>query len=234
MAFEKVIIPSEKELIIKQIEEKIVSGQLPIGSRLPTERELAEEMGVTKSVVHFALKDLEQLKFLICVPRHGTYINDWLKEGSFETLNAVLKLQGVHVDPGLKESLIHLRNIIEADAMELCSENCSQADFEELQAAIDRLTASPADAGAKVHAELVRDFHFLIMEKSGNLMYPILMKAFADFSTLIWENCVNFWGRDRVAAFEQNQLDLIRSGRAKEAGQQIKDMYAHFQVGEKY
>ena len=233
MAFDKVIIPTEKELIIQQLEKKIISGELAAGVKLPTERELAEELGVTKSVVHFALKELEQLKFLRCVPRHGTYVNDWLCCGNFETLNAVLKLQGVNVDAELKNSLIQMRNVIESDAMQLCSQRCNEEDYAQLQSAIDKLAASPDDAGSKVHAELIREFHLLIVEKSGNLMYPIMMRAFSDFSAIIWERCVEFWSKKRVVELEQEQLDLIRAGKGEKAGEQIKEMHKCFLAGKK-
>ena len=233
MAFDKVVIPTEKELIIQQLEIKIVSGELAAGSKLPTERELAQELGVTKSVLHFALKELEQLKFLRCVPRHGTYVNDWLRSGNFETLNSVLKLQGVNVDAELKNSLIRMRNVIEADAMVLCSQRCTEDDYRQLQDAVDRLAGAPDDAGSAVYAELIREFHFLIMEMSGNLMYPIMMRAFADFSALIWERCVEFWSKERVAELEQQQLDLIRAGRGEEAGEQIREMHRCFLAGKK-
>ena len=233
MAFDKVIVPTEKELIIQQLEKKIISGELAAGVKLPSERELAENLGVTKSVLHFALKELEQLKFLRCVPRHGTYVNDWLRCGNFETLNAVLKLQGVNVDAELKNSLIQMRNVIESDAMRLCSERCTDEDYAQLQAAIDRLASSPDDADSWVHAELIREFHLLIVEKSGNLMYPIMMRAFSDFSAAIWVRCVEFWSKERVVELEQEQLDLIRSGKGELAGEQIKEMHRCFLAGQR-
>ena len=225
MSLEKVIIPTEKELIIRQLESRIVSGELAVGLRLPTERELAEQLGVKKTVLHFALKELEQLKFIRCVPRHGTYVNDWMNAGNFETLNAVLRLQGVNVDPVLKDSLIRMRNLIESDAMELCSSVCTQEDFDELQAAIDDLAAVPDEAGSAAQAEKVMYFHLLIVRKSGNRMYPILMNAFRDFSLIIWMQCVDFWSKAKIVEFEQLQLNLIRTGKGAEAGAHICRMY---------
>lgn len=228
MGFEKIEVPSPKELLLRQIQEKILSGELPIGAKLPTERDMAEQLGVTKSVLHFALKELENMKFLRTVPRQGTYVNDWVNHGSFETLNAVLKLRGSSADDIFVTSLVDMRNVIEADAMKLCESVCSENDFAQLQEAIDALVSLPQDATAEDQAEEVKHFHYLIVKKSGNVIYPLIMNAFDDFSTVLWVRCVTHWSKDVLAGFEQEQLNMIRSGHADKAGQMIKDMFSEY------
>ena len=228
MAFEKIVMPTQKELLLIQIQEKIISGELPVGSKLPTERELAEQLGVTKSVLHFALKELENLKFLKAVPRHGTYVNDWVNHGSFETLNAVLKLKGSSADDALVSSLIDMRNVIEADAMILCAETCTGEDYAELQGSIDALAALPTDSSYEEQAREIKHFHNILIQKSGNLMYPLMMNAFDDFAMVLWIRCVTHWTKDVLVRFEQQQLDMIKSGHAEQAGQMIKDMFVEY------
>lgn len=228
MGFEKIAVPSQKELLLRQIQEKILSGELPIGTKLPTERDMAERLGVTKSVLHFALKELESMKFLRTAPRQGTYVNDWVNHGSFETLNAVLKLRGSSADDIFVTSLVDLRNVIEADAMLLCQVRCSESDFDELQAAIDALSALPPDSMAEEQAGEVKNFHYLLVKKSGNVIYPMIMNAFDDFSNVLWVRCVTHWSKDVLVSFEQRQLDMIRSGHADKAGQMIKDMFTEY------
>ena len=52
MAFREIVAPTVKELFIQQLEGMILSGELRPGDRLPTERELADEMKISKTVVH--------------------------------------------------------------------------------------------------------------------------------------------------------------------------------------
>ena len=52
MKFGEIIAPSIKELFIQKIEGMILSGALKPGERLPTERELADEMNISKTIVH--------------------------------------------------------------------------------------------------------------------------------------------------------------------------------------
>lgn len=52
MTFDKIVAPTPRELFIGQIIKKVLSGELRIGEKLPTERELAEQMEINRSAVH--------------------------------------------------------------------------------------------------------------------------------------------------------------------------------------
>ena len=64
MEFEKLQTASLKELFISSVEDKILSGELPIGAQLPTERELAEMMDVSRGVVNSGIAEMAHKGFL--------------------------------------------------------------------------------------------------------------------------------------------------------------------------
>ena len=64
MAFRKIDAPSIKELFLSQMEEMILSGELKPGDKLPPERELADTMGISKTVVHEGIRELSRRGFL--------------------------------------------------------------------------------------------------------------------------------------------------------------------------
>ena len=72
MEFKKISSPTLRELFVQQLEDLILSGKLKIGEKLPTERQLAESMQVSRSVVNNGLSDLEKKGFLVVKPRSGT------------------------------------------------------------------------------------------------------------------------------------------------------------------
>ena len=61
MPLEDISIPSPRDTIVREIESQIIRGKLRPGEKLPTERELAAQTGASKTVVHFALIELERL-----------------------------------------------------------------------------------------------------------------------------------------------------------------------------
>ena len=51
MNFEQLYAPSLKELFVQKLQSMILSGELSMGERLPSERELCQQMGVSRAVV---------------------------------------------------------------------------------------------------------------------------------------------------------------------------------------
>ena len=85
MEFSKITAPSLKDLFVQQIEEKILSGELPVGSKMPPEREMAEQMKVSRAVVNGGINELRRKGFLEVLPRQGTYVADFSRNGNLQT-----------------------------------------------------------------------------------------------------------------------------------------------------
>lgn len=94
MEFQKISSPSLRELFVEQVQHMILSGKLKIGEKLPPERQLAEEMQVSRAVVNGGIADLQRMGFLIVKPRSGTYVADYRRRGTIETLLSIMKYNG--------------------------------------------------------------------------------------------------------------------------------------------
>lgn len=88
MGFQQIQAPTLRELFVDQVIGMIFSGELRVGDRLPSERELSEQMHISRSMVHTGLEDLERMGFVRMEPRRGNYIEDYARHGNFETLMA--------------------------------------------------------------------------------------------------------------------------------------------------
>ena len=64
MKFKALVAPTIGELFDNTMQDMILSGELAIGEKLPTEQELAEELRISKSAVHQGIKRLERQGFL--------------------------------------------------------------------------------------------------------------------------------------------------------------------------
>ena len=58
MAFEKISVPSVREAFVQAIEDKILSGELKVGERLPPARQLSAEMGISLTVISAGMSEL--------------------------------------------------------------------------------------------------------------------------------------------------------------------------------
>ena len=94
MEFERLSAPSLKELFVQQVRDKILAGELGVGSRLPPERELARQMQVSRAVVNGGLAELARQGFLELRPRQGTFVADYRRSGNMDTLIAIMDYKG--------------------------------------------------------------------------------------------------------------------------------------------
>ena len=117
MDFRPIVAPSIRELFIQQVEGAILSGQLKPGDRLPTERELADTMHISKTVVHEGLRELHRLGFLDIASRRGVTVADYAQTGSLETLMAIMDYHGGLPDEKTARSILRLRYYLEAPAL---------------------------------------------------------------------------------------------------------------------
>ena len=129
MGFREIVAPSIKELFIQQLEGMILSGELRPGDKLPTERELADTMKVSKTVVHEGLRELHRLGFLDIASRKGVTVADYAQTGSLDTLMAIMQYHGGLPDKKTAESILKLRYYLEGPAMEELADHHTPGDI---------------------------------------------------------------------------------------------------------
>ena len=94
MIFDKIKAPTVRESFVRELENKILSGELKPGDKLPRAKELCELMGVSLTVVNAGMSELANNGFVETIPRRGTYIADYKKKGNAGTLSAIMRYNG--------------------------------------------------------------------------------------------------------------------------------------------
>ena len=184
MGFTKINAVSLTDLFIQQIENMILSGELAIGEKLPTERELSAKMGVSRPVVSAGIVELEKLGFVEVVPRQGIYVCDYRRKGSMETLEAIMRYNNGAMRRNEVKSLLEVRSACEALCLRLVLENNSAAEIESvLSPMLDSLKNSTDPDEA---AEYVFKFYHELAVMSGNAILPLLYYSFREQGIYLW------------------------------------------------
>ena len=92
---------SLKAGFVEIMEAKIFSGELKPGDRLPPERELALQLGISRGSVNQGILDMARMGFLRIVPRRGTFVADYVRNATPETLAAIMSYDSALVDSAL-------------------------------------------------------------------------------------------------------------------------------------
>lgn len=165
--------------VVHQIETQILEGRLRPGDRLPGERQLAEQLGVSRASVREALRVLEALEFIRS--RTGT------GEGSGSIVvtqptagGAMSSMLRIHV--GLSHftmsEVIETRTVIEAWAARMAARRAGAAELEKLTQILERME-DPSLSRWDFN-ELDTEFHVGVAETSGNGLVTYFMHAIRD------------------------------------------------------
>ena len=168
---------SLKDVFIKRFEELILSGTFPVGQKLPSERELALQLGVSRPVVHEGLVDLAVKGLVTLIPRVGTIVNDYRKEGSLSLLTSLVNYHQGELEPELFASLLEMRLLFEVETARLTALNRTREQLESFYALLREENQIDNVRTEKI-SELDFNFHHLVALSSGNHIYPLLLNSF--------------------------------------------------------
>lgn len=173
------------DLAIAKIKELISSGEFTAGARLPTERELTQQFGVSRSSLREAVRALALVGVLESRVGDGTYVT---------TLEPDLLLTGIGFvsDLASVESLIEIhaiRRLLEPEATRMATPRLTDDDFAALGEHLQRMEAA---RGVPAFIEADTAFHRVILDACGNAALSSLIQNLSG-STLrarLWQSLV--------------------------------------------
>lgn len=193
MEFQKISAPSLHELFVDQLEHLIISGKLQIGEKLPPERQLAEMMQVSRSVVNSGINELEKKGFLIIKPRSGTYVADYRRKGTIDTLMAIMKYNGGRIRNEEIRSIFEIRVALDTLAAKLCIDRITDEEIDLLFEKVEDIrNATNKDDAIRAAFEFQHEFALV----SGNTLIPLVFQSFLPPIKTMWERFVDLYGMD--------------------------------------
>ena len=232
MKFEAISAPTINELFENRLQDMILSGELAIGEKLPTEQELADAMHISKSTVHNGIKSLERKGFLRVTPRHGVHVANYPETGNLDTLVALLKRSGNRLDRQLVKSILQFRESVEGMAVRLLAAEHTTGHILRLRMYIDEFRKAAQDgAGLRELAELLFDYHLYIALKSGNTVIPMVLNGFHDVSLAFWQMWIRQTGTEDAALFLERFTAFIAANDGDAAMALYRESAAAFMAG---
>ena len=204
MEFEQLYAPSLKELFVRKLQEMILSGELPMGQKLPSERELCQRMAVSRAVVNGGISELARQGFLEVHPRQGAYVADYRRNGSMETLMAIMECNGGVLGREEIRSILEVRWGLEQMTLHRVIENASDGELEKLGRFLDALGEFPTPSQA---SEIAFQFHHEMTLIGGNHILPLIYTSFKVPCTALW---IRFCRKYGVEALYHNMEELYR------------------------
>ncbi|MET9623521.1 MULTISPECIES: FCD domain-containing protein [unclassified Streptomyces] len=194
--------------VISELRNQITSGEWPVGSRIPTEPELVEQLGVARNTVREAVRALAHNGLLDIRQGSGTYVL------ATSELAGVMHRRFAHSDP---RHVAELRSTLESSAARLAALRRSERDLRQLETLLERREEAWETGDAERFVTADAAFHHAVVAASGN---EVLTEVYADLGDLLRD-----WLRDDVGQELRPEhhmdharlVDAIRAGDAETA-----------------
>ena len=162
------------ERIAQQVEQRLLTGDLKVGDRLPPERELAEQFGVSRTAVREAVKALRHKGLVEVQPGRGTFITNGTSRAVRHSLDLLMKIGGAHGSA----NLVEVREIIEPEIAALAASRATEEHIAAMREAVTTMDTALQDPDAFIEADL--DFHLALAEATQNALIPTLIDSIVD------------------------------------------------------
>ncbi|EKN63445.1 FadR/GntR family transcriptional regulator [Schinkia azotoformans] len=218
--------------VSQQIIELIKTGEYKPGERLPSERELAEKMGVSRGPLREALSALQSANIITTKTGAGTFVNEVIptKKNAFKALASTLSDQSP-ID------ILEVREPIEVKAVALAAENRTEQDIKNMLKALEKqklllsLGKDPKDADMEFHLAIAKATNNTVLEKTMELIFSLMDQ---DFWEAMMENLSDKIYKDEKAIKEyiwiHEEILSAIVNRNKEKAQLLMKLHLNDQI----
>lgn len=205
------------EGILLQIHDIVQARNLRPGDKLPSERELSEQLGAGRSSVREALRALELLGLIETRRGEGTFLKHYRH-------NRLIDILGFFIlrDYKTKKDLVEMRKILELEAVRLACKRATNKHFEEME----RLQAQALERVEKGEIPTEEDylFHRVICRSSRNSILHRIWVPLVEYGENTRSESLSREGRARNAIEEHRQImEAIRAGNEETAVARMRE-----------
>lgn len=202
------------EQVIAELRSQITTGEWPVGSRIPTEPELVDLLGVARNTVREAVRALAHNGLLDIRQGSGTYVV------AASELAGVMHRRFADADP---RHIAELRSTLESSAARLAARRRTEKDLKQLDVLLTRREDAWESGDAEAFVDADTTFHMAVVAASHN---DVMTAMYADLGEVL-----RHWLRGDVGEelHPENHMDharlvdAIRVGDAEAAGAEAAD-----------
>lgn len=221
--FGKVTSDKTAQQVVHRIEVLVLEGVLRNGDKLPSERDLACEMNVSRPILREALKMLEAKGILVTRHGQGTVVADVIGSIFSEPIERLMRQY-----PRTRVDYVEFRREVEAWAAFLAAERATQDDILILKDVFSSMEEAHYKQIVEEEARLDLEFHITIADCAHNI---ILIHSLRSCYQLLSDNVLlnrgriyNFPGaRDKMLEQHRAILDAIIAHDASAARAAARD-----------
>jgi DNA-binding FadR family transcriptional regulator len=206
------------QIVSERIKGYILDNELKAGDKLPSEKQLIDSLGVSRTVVREALKSLETVGFIKIKTGDGIYVDGL----SLKPVLDQVSFRWKQDDRRMRE-LLATRRILELGAVEMAIERYDLEAIELLESRNREMAAKIAKGELPMEEDL--QFHRALFRATGNETFFELSEVLTDFFTNIRKLHLGKVEDSKKSLIEHS--NLIRAIREKNTADAKQEMERH-------
>lgn len=161
------------EIVSKEIEAEINS--CTVGTKLPSERELAIKYGVSRNILREVMRSFSEKGIVQIISGKGTYVADLMSQKFTQNLETILLS-----NESTLQDIVEVRESLETAIFIKLMETATEADFEKFDEIYDKLEKSRSNISQYIYYDI--EFHISLAKATKNSVYPLLVSSLYEIS----------------------------------------------------
>lgn len=220
--------PSLAARVTQELLDSIVEGRLRSGQRLPSERDLSEQFGVSRTVIREAVRGLQAKGVVEVRSGRGVEVAAVTSAQVTETFDLFVKGQQIK-DNVLPDHISEVREMLELRVVALACERGSVEDLQKVEAAFQAMEQAQSTEDL---ADRDSDFHMAIAIATGNPLLVTLLESVNATIRSVRRESLRRAGRKSEAQIQHRAvLDGIL---ARDSGAAVQAMSRHLDDSKEY
>ncbi|MBU2867675.1 FadR/GntR family transcriptional regulator [Pacificibacter marinus] len=181
-------------LVADEIAARIRAGDLPLDSKMPADKDLVEQLGVSRTTVREAMIALELMGYVVTRYGAGAFVTRTLPDAQIETSGL----------PGYFE-LVEARFVIEPEIASIAAALITPAEIAQLERCVEGMCAATASLD-QIEA-FDSEFHLTVARSTGNTVFVSVVKDFWRVRQRYpeWTRLNNRQSPDDIARFSRDE-----------------------------
>jgi len=181
--------------IVQRLETLMLEGSFKPGDRLPPERQLAEQLGVSRPSLREAIQKLTARGLISARQGGGTYVTSRLDSGFADPWKEML---GTH--PELHRDVLEFRRMLEGTVAQMAAERATEADLDRIAALFAQLEAAHQQGRLDLTSEVDVQFHQALADAAHNALFTHLSNSLLTMlQTHVHDNIANLFAVGTVS-----------------------------------
>ena len=195
------------EIVVDALENQILDGKIPYGSKIPSEPDLGKQFGVSRNVIREAMKTLKDRKLVDQRNGDGTYVTKPDYSNVSKVLNRIVRLEDISY-----ENIYEMRLILEPYACNVATQTITRQQLAALEHVIKEMETAENNPEERANADL--HFHQLFIEYANNPLMACVYYAIMELASPILIKDLRSGKEGHISGLNYHKkiLDTVKSG----------------------